>query len=413
MIQIKRYLLLLGSIFIFFSLLQFVSPRSFAQEATPTPTPTPVSETLSSKLKEIEELQNKISDVQSQAKTLSSQISVMNNQIRLTELRISATEQQLSELNEEIETTTKKIGTLEEALSKLTKILLNRIVETYQAGNTQTLQVLLSSGSITDFFNRANYLRIVQVHDKKLIFETQQAKTDYTTQKQIFEDKKKKVETLQKQLETYTAQLDTEKKSKQNLLEATKNDEKRYQDLLARARAEYQAIQGIVAGNGQEKEISDVGEGQKIAEVINGSSCNSGGAHLHFIVSRNGSTENPFSYLKAGVDSENCSGSSCGSSDGDSFNPSGSWNWPIEPKIKMSQGYGSTWATKYTWVSQIYNFHNGLDILGSSFDVKAVKAGKLYQGSYSGYAGCRLRYVRLHHKDDGLDTFYLHINYIF
>ena len=181
--------------------------------------------------------------------------------------------------------------------------------------------------------------------------------------------------------------------------------------MLAQARAEFEAIQAIIAGKGTETEAGQVSEGQRIANIIQGSSCNSGGSHLHFIVRKQDSTaDSPFTYLKSGISYQNCSGSSCGGNDGDSFNPSGSWNWPIQSNIKFNQGYGSTWAVRNTWVGKIYNFHNGIDINSdSSSEVKAVRAGKLYQGSYN--VGCRLKYVRVDHDDSDLDTLYLHINY--
>ncbi len=390
---------------------------SYAQDATPTLTPTPTaSPDNSSQIKDLQnqisDLEKKVSDLQGQEKTLSSEIAVVDSQIALTQLRISATEQKIAGLELDIKTTTKKISRLEGSVTDLTKVLLNRIVATYQIGSTQPFQILLVSNNVSDFFTRLNYLKITQAHDKQLIYDTVQAKNDYANEKAIFEDKKKKVESLKKELESYTVQLDGEKKGKQTLLAATKNDESRYQALLAQARSEYQAIQGIVAGNGTETETGSVSQGQSIATIIEGTSCNSSGGHVHFIVSKNAATQNPFSYLKS-VDYENCSGSSCGSSDGDAFNPSGSWDWPTEPKIRLTQGYGVTWAVKYTYVGQIYNFHNGIDITGSSLVVKAVRAGVLYQGSYAGSNGCRLRYVRVHHNDDGLDTFYLHVNYIF
>ncbi|MDP2649778.1 MAG: hypothetical protein Q8P10_02950 [bacterium] len=388
------------------------SPTSLTPTFTPTPTPDNTNQDRGNELvDQIKELESKLGDLQKQEKTLSSQIAVMDSQMRLTQLRISVIKEEIQTLTEDIGKTTKKISNLEASLTSLTKILLNRIIVTYQVGSVQSFQLLLVSNGVSDFFTRANYLKIVQAHDKQLIYETQQAKNDYTNQKQIFESKKKKVEDLQKQLESYTAELDREKVVKQQFLAATKNDEAKYQDLLAKARSEYEAIQGIISGKGTETQVRNVSEGERIASVISGSSCNSGGAHLHFMVARDGNTENPFNYLK-NVDFQNCSGSSCGSSDGDAFNPSGSWNWPLDPQIKMNQGYGSTWATKYTWVSQIYSSHNGIDIEGSSLAVKSVKAGTLFQGSYTGYNGCRLRYVRVHNQD-GLDTFYLHINYIF
>ena len=45
----------------------------------------------------------------------------------------------------------------------------------------------------------------------------------------------------------------------------------------------------------------------------------------------------------------------------------------------------------------------------SSSEVKAVKGGTLYRGSYG--VGCQLRYVRVAHDDSDLETYYLHVNY--
>ena len=146
-----------------------------------------------------------------------------------------------------------------------------------------------------------------------------------------------------------------------------------------------------------------------IASVRQGSFCNSSGSHLHFTVAQKGIALNPFNYLK-GIDHDNCSGSGkC--SEGDPFNPSGNWEWPLSPKIRMNQGFGSTWAVRNTWVGQIYSLHNGIDIIGSSSTVKAVTDGTLFRGSYGGSGGCRLRYVRVEHKDSDLETYYLHVNY--
>ena len=374
----------------------------YSQTDTPTPTPIPSTapntDALQQKIKEYEQ---KISDLKGQEKTLSSQISVMDNQIKLTEYRIEATQEQITSLILDIDTATKKISGLQEALDNLVEVLANRIVATYEVGTIQPFQILLTSNSASDFFKRLNYLKIAQEHDKKLVYDTQQAKVDYANQKVIFEEEKKKVEVLKKQLEDYTAQLNQEKQGKQKLLEDTKGNEANYQRLLAEARAEYQQIQGIVAGNGVEVEVGSVNQGETIATIISGSSCNSTGSHLHFTVSRNGSAENPFNYLKP-VDYTNDSG-------GDTFNPSGSWDWPLDPPIDFNQGYGNTWFVR---TYHAYSSHNGIDITGSSSNIKAVKSGTLFRGSYVGNGGCSLRYVRVHQPDDGLDTFYLHVNYI-
>jgi peptidoglycan hydrolase CwlO-like protein len=379
-----------------------VSNFSFSQEATPTPTPTPSnSQALADLQKKINDLQGKITDLQSQEKTLSSQIAIVDNNIKLIEYQIESIQEQITTLTLDIDTASKKIVSLQGSLENSINVLLNRIVATYEVGSIQPLEILLTSGSASDFLKRLNYLKLAQAHDKKLIYETQQAKVDYTNQKNIFEDKKQEIEVLKKQLEQKTNELGQEKDSKQRLLAETQGSEQNYQSLLANARAEYEAIQGIVSGKGTEGEIGPVNQGDAVATIIQGSSCNSTGSHVHFTVSRNGSTENPFNYLKS-VDYVNQSG-------GDPFNPSGSWEWPISPTIQFNQGYGETWFVRNY---HAYSFHNGIDINSSSSIIKAVKSGTLFQGSYSGNGGCRLRYVRVHHNDDGLDTFYLHVNFI-
>lgn len=358
----------------------------------------------------IKELEGKVSSLKEQGNSLSAQIGVMDNQIKLTEYRMNATQQQITDITLDIDSASKRMENLEGSMDNISKVLINRVKATYKTGSVEPLQLILSSNNIGDAISRINYLRVVQAHDKQVLLDTQQAKNDYENQRNILESKKQKVEALKVQLESYTKQLDSDKKTKQKLLADTKGQEANYQQLLANARAEYEAIQNIVSGGGNETKVRDVSQGERIASIIPGPSCNSGGAHLHFIVNKGGSTQNPFGYLK-GIDSENCSGSSCGSGDGDPFNPSGDWDWPISGPIRMFQGYGSTWAVKNSYVGQIYSFHNGIDIVGSSFEVKAVKPGTLYQGSYTGQNGCRLRYVKVDHPDLGLSSLYLHINY--
>ncbi len=347
--------------------------------------------------KKIAETEKLITDTQKRASTLQNEILYQDKQIELTILKISQTET-------EIESLSGQINSLEMSLAGLSEVFAQRVVASYKIKRLgEPVTLLLSASNVSDFISRLHYLQKIQANDRETLVQMQTTQSNY-------EGQREKREELKTKLESQSAKLAAQKAQKQYLLQVTRNDEKKYQQLLSAAKAELEAIQAIIAGKGSETEVGSISQGSRIASIIQGSSCNSSGGHVHFIVSKNGITENPFSYLKS-VDYENCSGSSCGSGDGDPFNPQGQWDWPISPKIKYSQGYGTTWAVNNSWVGKIYNFHNGIDINSDNSEVRAVRSGILFRGSYSGSSGCSLRYVRVDHADSDLDTFYLHINY--
>lgn len=344
-------------------------------------------------------LENKVNDLKGQTKTLSSQISIMDSQIRLTEARIEANKREILNLTLDIDTATKKISTLQDSLNKITGVLLKRIVATYEAGRVHPLEMLLSSRDASNLLARLNYLRIAQAHDKKLIYDVQQAKNDYANQKEIFEAKKKKIESLKLQLEAYSRSLEEQKVAKQQLLIATQADEARYQELLAQARAE----RAVVFGGGVDSYLRDVNQGDAIGYIASRSTspgCSSG-AHLHFEVQKEGVVQNPNNYLK--------SASYYYSSDYDqgyygSVNPSGDLPWPLNEPIEITQGYGSHGFAQNFYAGGV---HTGIDMDSSSSTVKAVKSGKLYGGSYNCSNG-KLYYGKVIH-DSGLVTWYLHM----
>lgn len=349
--------------------------------------------------RQIEEYQREIDKLKAQSSTLANQIAQFDARIRLTELKITQTEEKIGQLSG-------RIGQLQTSLSSLTKAFEERALETYKLSRiSEPYLVLFSSNNLNTAISSFHYLKRLQEEDRSLMDRLKTARGAY-------EIEKGEQEVLQDELQGQRNVLGSQKTAKATLLAQTKNDEKRYQQLLAQVRSEYEAIQAIIAGRGQETEVGKVSQGSRIASIIQGPSCNSNGQHLHFIVSRDRSTQNPFSYLRPISDFKNCSGSSCGSGDGDPANMGGSWDWPIATPIELNQGYGSTWAVRNSWVGRIYSFHNGIDIDShSSPEVRAVQSGTLYRGSYGGANGCRLRYVRVDHDNSDIDTLYLHINY--
>lgn len=339
--------------------------------------------------KEIESYEAELGRLSSQAKTLSNQIAQFNAQITLTTLKISQTEEKIALLGG-------RIDRLEVSLDTLTKAFSERAVETYKMNKLgDPVFLLVSSEDFNEAVTRYHYLQRIQNADQGLLERLQKAQT-------LYEGQKEDQEELQAELEKQKANLAKQKQEKSNLLAVTRNDERRYQQLLASARAEL----AVALGQGKETFLRDVGEGDTIGRVIPSASGCSSGQHLHYEVHQGTSIQNPNDYLRPISYSYSYPDSQY--SYYGTINPHGSWRWPMDEPIEINQGFGS-----HTFAQQFYpgGVHNGIDLdSNSSTTVKAVRAGKLYGGSYTCggiYAGTLL-YAKVDHGD-GVTTWYLHM----
>ena len=391
--MIKKIILSIFAIIIALSVFFYADILSIAQEQT--------QEKAKSDLQsKIDEYEKKLNELRDQKNTLSSQIQYMDTQIYLTGLRVEETNAKIEKTEYDIEKLDGWIGDLDVSLDELSKTMIERITASYKNRKASVIDIVFDSASASDIVNKLKYYEVARESNKKVLLEVQEAKSNYEEQKDLREKKKKELDALHETLLVQEEDLKNQQVAKRDLLERTQSDEQTYQQLLEKAKAEYAAIQQIVAGVGTETYVRDVTKGESIASIIPGPSCNSSGEHLHFIVKEGDNVVDPFSKLKP-VESVN-------DSNGDSFNPSGSWDWPLSPTIELHQGYGVTWFVRtYGW----YSFHNGIDISGTSYSVKAVADGKLYNGSYSGFNGCALPYVKVVHNDSNISTLYLHVNY--
>lgn len=350
----------------------------------------------------IQEYEQKIEALQGEQRTLASTISYLNNKIQLTATQIAATEQELEILVKEIASLSGKIEILDKSISDVSTILSSRIEATYKRGKIKSVYLFFSSQGFSEFLSRIQYLKVAQLHDRQLLFEMQESKMNYDSQKQLKEEKQAEQERLQKQLISQKVALARQKEEKAVLLEKTKNDEQRYQEMLTAAQAEMEAIQSIIAGQGEETEVGDINEGERIASIIVGPSACSTGTHLHFEISAGGAHANPANYFK------NVSIIWDNDPDGQ-FGFSGGWNWPINETVRITQGYGMTYWAKIGWYGG--ESHTGIDVVSeSNNNVKAVKNGVLYRGSIA-CGGGTLRYVKVDHQDSDIDTYYVHVNY--
>lgn len=188
---------------------------------------------------EREKLQNQINEASDQLEEVQEELSENLKQVQKLDEKIANSQQEIDELNikiaqlqTSIDDVEDKLKVAEEKYDKQKKLLDNRLIAVYESSDTQYLDVILSSKSISEFLS--NYFLITELatYDTELLEEMQ-------TKKQEIELSKKRLNTNQEQLaiikanQTKTAKiLENTKTVRENFIAKLSDTEKEIQSKI-------------------------------------------------------------------------------------------------------------------------------------------------------------------------------------
>lgn len=336
-----------------------------------------ICSTASVSAKSLTEINDEIEQNQQALEQGKNQEESLSNEIQELEVAIGAAENELASINEDIADTEDKIeqaqADLEEAQKNVdtqSDNLNARLRTMYKNGSIGFLDVLLGSGSISEFLSNVDMLKKVYVGDKDVLNDLEE---DY----ELIEKKTKTLEELQGQLETKKKQ----QADKQAELTASKNEvaqkktnvaasNEALEDNIADLNAEADRIEAIIAAEEAKEQREQAQKEQNGSSNKNDNNSSSSGS------------------------SNNSSGNKENSSSGARF------TWPVPGYSYISSDYG--------WRDCPFHgreLHSGIDLAAPyGTAVLAADDGKVI---HSGWLGSYGNAVIISHGG-GLYTLYGH-----
>ncbi len=203
---------------------------------------------------ELEGIKTEKSETLQQVEELMSEISQKQNEI-------DDLDSEIADLNSQIQDAQNKLNEKQENYDKQEKLLEERLVATYEAGETSYLDVLLSSDSLTDLISNYYLVSEITENDLNLMEEIKKEQQEIENAKSTLENSKKELDSsksekqakatqlqeTKNQKDAYVAQLNEDEKNTQAQLEQFEQDKRNIQAQLAeiaRKEAEQMASSG-------------------------------------------------------------------------------------------------------------------------------------------------------------------------
>ncbi|HEY4495278.1 MAG TPA: hypothetical protein VJC01_02415 [Candidatus Paceibacterota bacterium] len=191
---------------------------------------------------QIEQYNQEIVKKQSEAQSLSNQISIFELQVKQTQAEIDATNLSIKQLTSAINQKEKNISEKEKEIEDKNVLLARYLRQVQRSDQGSLLEFLLKNRRFSDFFNDLNSISNIQNQIHDTLLKIKDLKEKLVKEKDDLESDKAEQEQLKHIQNKQKTALEAAKKGKQKLLDQTKGQEKTYQQLIAKTRADIEAI---------------------------------------------------------------------------------------------------------------------------------------------------------------------------
>lgn len=234
--SVPRFLLLIGFIFI-----AGLPPLVFAATVDELREELKVKrEALQGAEERIKKFREDIQIKKQEAQTLEGQIGILDSNITELELEINRTEAEIEEVTTEIETIKEEILQKEEEIRHQKQVLSEYIRALHAHDQQSTVTIFLKYQTFAEAMSEAATISELQNRGQETLVLILQLRDELDGKRRDLEDFKQTLEALKARQENQHITLETQRGSKQRILDLTNSQEQQYQQLLREAQTAHQ-----------------------------------------------------------------------------------------------------------------------------------------------------------------------------
>lgn len=219
----------------------------------------------------ITETQEKMKEVEKIKDETLKEVEKLNVQISDYEGQIETLDEQIVSTNKKIEDAQTKLQKAQKDYENQEKLLKERLVASYEAGETSYLDFLLSSESLTDLISNYYLVEEIASYDAELLDKIEKEKKEIEQAKQTLENSKKELATQKASKQSVSLQLKTSKSEKDKYVSQLSEEEKQLQSRIDQLKKDNQSIDAKIRAKQAEIEAA-----LKRQQEQNGNNSNSG-----------------------------------------------------------------------------------------------------------------------------------------
>lgn len=243
------------SIILIFLVLQYFCTFVFADNSLTNELTNELTNSINNEIPE--ELQEQKDEIDKKIQNANIVLEYVKDELSDTMLRVQETEDKIMQYEKEVKEYGEKMDTLQKSIDESTiklqiatqsyeeksDLLARRMVAMYEAGDTQYLDILLNSKSITDFISRTYVIQEIAEYDGILINQIETEKDNIETTKQKLENEQSEIRILKAKSEQTTVVLNNMQTLQKTYVSQLTEGEKKLQEELTKYKKEQDEIQ--------------------------------------------------------------------------------------------------------------------------------------------------------------------------